>query len=268
MPHVKVGDIQMHYVEAGEGEPVVLVMGLGGDHLAWGFQVPFLATSYRVIAFDNRGAGQTDQPDTPYTIRGMARDTVGFLDALNIERAHVVGASMGGMIAQEIALNDPHRVRSLQLHCTLARPDAYMRALVQAWRVVRSELSREASLRALALWFFAAETWEARPDFVEMIIETSLTNPYPQSLPGFLRQTEAILGHDTLDRLTAIRCPTLVSVGEEDILVPPRFAREIAARIPGASLVSIPAAGHLYFMEAAEAFNAMCLGALRASGKT
>jgi pimeloyl-ACP methyl ester carboxylesterase len=143
-----------------------------------------------------------------------------------------------------------------------------MRALVQTWRVVRSELRREAALRALALWFFAAETWEARPDFVEMIIETGLANPYPQSLPGFLRQTEAILGHDTLERLGAIRCPTLVSVGEEDILVPPRFAREIAARIPGATLVSIPTAGHLYFMEAAEAFNAMCLAALRAARVT
>jgi pimeloyl-ACP methyl ester carboxylesterase len=267
MPHVRVGDIQMHYVEAGAGEPVVLVMGLGGDHLAWGFQIPVLAASYRVIAFDNRGAGQTDQPDAPYTIRGMARDTVGLLDGLGIERAHVVGVSMGGMIAQEMALNHPERVRSLQIHCSLARPDAYMRALVEAWRVVRTELSREASLRALALWFFAADTWAARPDFVEMTIQMSLTNPYPQSLTGFLRQTDAILGHDTLDRLETIRCPTLVSVGVEDILVPPRFAREIAARIRGAELVTIPDAGHLYFMEAADAFNAICLDALRASAK-
>jgi pimeloyl-ACP methyl ester carboxylesterase len=266
MPKVRVGDIQMHYVEAGAGEPLVLIMGLGGDHLAWGFQIPAFARSHRVIVFDNRGAGETDQPDRPYTIKLMAEDTVGLLDALGIDRVHLAGASMGGMIAQEVALNHSHRVRSLQLHCTLARPDAYLRALTQTWRNVRSELSREASLRAIAVWLFAPETWNARPELVEMVIQTGLATPHPQTLTGFLRQTEAVLGHDTLERLREIRCPTLVSVADEDIMVPPRFAREIAARVAGAEFRTIPGAGHLYFMEVPELFNAMCLDFLRKAG--
>src|SRR5262245_55834448 len=107
MPTVRVGDISMYYVEAGAGEALVLVMGLGADHLAWGFQFPVFAEKYRVIAFDNRGAGQTDVPDQPYTTRMMANDTVGLMDTLGVDRAHVLGVSMGGMVAQEIALNHP-----------------------------------------------------------------------------------------------------------------------------------------------------------------
>ncbi|OLC17397.1 MAG: hypothetical protein AUH29_02005 [Candidatus Rokubacteria bacterium 13_1_40CM_69_27] len=259
MPKVRVNDIEMYYAEAGAGEPLVLIMGFGGDHLAWGFQMPAFTQAYRVIAFDNRGAGQTDAPDRPYTTRMMADDTAGLMEALGIDRAHVVGVSMGGMIAQELALNHPRRMRSLQLGCTLARPDAYLKALNAAWRQIRTHLGREAALRAIGLWLFAPATYNERPELVEMILQNALANPHPQSLTGFLRQGEAVAAHDTLDRLHAIRCPTLVSVGEEDILVPSRFSRELAARIPGATLRTLPGAAHGYFWERPEAFNALGL---------
>src|SRR4030095_3774416 len=102
----------MYYVEAGEGEPVLLIMGFGGDHTAWAFQMGALSARHRVIAFDNRGVGQTEAPDHPYTTRMMGADTLGLMDALRIDRAHVIGVSMGGMIAQELALKSPERVRS------------------------------------------------------------------------------------------------------------------------------------------------------------
>src|SRR5581483_8431240 len=137
MPTARVNDIAMYYVEAGAGEPLVLVMGLGGDHLAWGFQLRPFAERYRVIAFDNRGAGRTDAPDVPYTTPLMASDTLALMDTLGIERAHVLGVSMGGMIAQEMALAAPERIHTLHLACTLARPDTYLRALLDAWRQVR-----------------------------------------------------------------------------------------------------------------------------------
>ena len=112
MPRVRVNGVELHYVEVGGGDPVLMIMGFGGDHLAWGFQVPALSARYRVIAFDNRGAGQSSVPDVPYSTRMMADDAVGLLDALGIERAHVIGVSMGGMIAQEVALGHP-RSRAL-----------------------------------------------------------------------------------------------------------------------------------------------------------
>jgi pimeloyl-ACP methyl ester carboxylesterase len=262
MPRVRAGGIEMFYVEEGAGEPLVLIMGFGGDHLAWRLQTPVFATRYRVLAFDNRGAGQTDQPDAPYTIPGMAADTVGLMDALGIGRAHVLGVSMGGMIAQELALGFPARVASVQLHCTLARPDRYVRALLDVWRTVRTTLDFADALRAIELWLFAPATFNERPEFVEAVHETALANPHPQSRTGFLRQAEAIAAHDTLDRLAAIRCPTLVTAGEEDILVPVRFAREIAERIPGAAFRLVPGVGHAYFWERPEAFNDLCLGFL------
>jgi 3-oxoadipate enol-lactonase len=256
----------MYYVEAGTGEPLVLVMGFGGDHLAWGLQIPAFAAQYRVIAFDNRGVGQTDAPDIPYSTAMMADDTAALLDALGIERAHVCGVSMGGMIAQEIALRHPARVQTLQLHATLARPDAYMKALVEGWRKVRIALGREEALRVLALWLFAPCSYEERPEFVELVLQNAVANPHPQSLTGYLRQGDAVLGHDTLERLDRLRCPTLVSVADQDVLVPPRFSHAIAQRVPGAELKTIADAGHAYMWEKADAFNAMCLEFLARRG--
>src|SRR5437867_11716923 len=114
----------MFYQDVGDGEPLVLIMGFGGDTTAWALQMADFPARHRVIAFDNRGVGRTDAPDHPYTTRMMARDALGLMDALGIDQAHVLGVSMGGMIAQELALVRPERVRSLHLGCTLARPAA------------------------------------------------------------------------------------------------------------------------------------------------
>jgi 3-oxoadipate enol-lactonase len=196
----------------------------------------------------------------------MADDTIGLLDALAIDRAHVCGVSMGGMIAQEIALRHPSRVRTLQLHATLARPDAYVKALVEAWRKVRVALGREEATRVLALWLFAPCSYEERPEFVELVLQNALANPHPQSLTGYLRQGDAVIGHDTLERLDQVRCPTLVSVADQDVLVPPRFSHTIAQRVPGAELKTIADAGHAYMWEKPDVFNAMCLEFLARRG--
>jgi 3-oxoadipate enol-lactonase len=259
MGKVRVNGVELHYVEAGSGDPLLLIMGFGGDHLAWAFQVPVFSERYRVITFDNRGAGQSSVPDVPYTTRMMADDAVGLLDALEIERAHVLGVSMGGMIAQELAMNHPRRVRSLQLHCTYARPDAYMLALMETWRAVRAKATLEEWMRTVALWLFSPKTYRERPEFIETIIQTALASPHPFTAMGFLRQGDAVRSHDALARLSALACPTLVSVAEDDVLVPPRFARELAAAIPGAALRLIDGAGHAYFWERPDIFNAMCL---------
>jgi len=269
MPTVRVNDVELYYQDVGDGEPLLLIMGFGGDITAWAFQIPDFAARYRVIAFDNRGVGQSDAPDHPYTTRMMAGDALGLMDALGVDRAHVLGVSMGGMIAQELALARPDRVSSLHLACTFAHPDRYMLALNAAWREMRLGLGREWTLRTLGLWLFSPTTYAERPEFIEALLQNSLENPYPQSLAGFLRQGEAVAAHDALDRLPAIRCPTLVTVAEDDILVPPRFAREIVAQIPGAELKLVPGAGHAYFLERPDVFNALSLDFIaRASRKS
>jgi pimeloyl-ACP methyl ester carboxylesterase len=237
-------------------------MGWGGDHTAWAFQIPALLEGYRVIAPDNRGAGQSDQPDAPYSITGMADDVAALLAHLGIDRAHVCGASMGGMIAQELALRHPERVRTLQLHCTLARPDAYGTHLVESLLAVRARENREEWARAMLPWIICRKTVRERPEFVQLMLQRALDNPYPTSYVGLRRQAEAIGGHDTLERLTAIRVPTLITVGAEDILVPPAFSEELQARIPGAAFTLIPDAGHVHFLEQPQAFNDAMLGFL------
>ncbi|HEX6669211.1 MAG TPA: alpha/beta fold hydrolase, partial [Gemmatimonadales bacterium] len=238
MPRVNVNGIGLFYQDLGapSGDPVVLIMGWGGDHTAWAFQVQALAATHRVIALDNRGAGQSDQPDAPYSIPGMAEDVVGLMEALGLARAHICGASMGGMIAQELALRHPARVRSLQLHCTLGRIDAYGTLLVESLLRVRAREDPDEWARAMLPWVICRKTVRERPEFVQLLLQRSLDNPYPTSYAGLRRQAEAIGAHDTLSRLPAIRVPTLVTLGAEDILVPPAFSREVHARIPDAEL--------------------------------
>jgi 3-oxoadipate enol-lactonase len=265
MPAVSVNRVRLFYEETGAADapPLVLIMGWGGDHTAWAFQVPALAVDHRVIALDNRGVGQSDVPEGPYTIAGMAADVVGLMDALGVARAHICGASMGGMIAQELALRHPERVRTLQLHCTAPSIDAYGRFLIDTLVAVKARGDREENVRAVMPWLLCRKTMIERPDFIRFWIERALAYPYPTSYEGLARQADAIRGHDTIARLGEIRVPTLLTTGAEDILVPPVSSRELHARIPGAELVTIPDAGHLHFIEQMERFNAVCLEFLR-----
>ena len=265
MPAVTANGIRLFYEETGapEAPPLVLIMGWGGDHTAWAFQVPALAIDHRVIALDNRGAGQSEVSEAPYTIPGMAADVVGLMDALGIARAHVCGASMGGMIAQELALRHPGRVRTLQLHCTAPVIDAYGRFLIDTLLAVKARGDREENVRAVMPWLLCRKTMVERPDFIRFWIERALTYAYPTGYEGLARQADAIRGHDTIARLGEIRVPTLLTTGAEDILVPPASSRELHARIPGAELVTIDDAGHLHFIEQMERFNAVCLEFLR-----
>jgi len=247
----------------GRGEPLLLIQGLGGDHLSWGYQLTAFSKSYRVIAFDNRGSGRSGAPDEPCTTALMADDTVAILDRLGVESAHVLGVSLGGMIAQELALRHPGRVRTLQLHCTAARADRYVLALLDNLRMVRDRLGRELAQRAMALWLFAPTTFNERPEFIDMLLYAASQQSYPQSDAGFALQADAVLAHDALERLAAITCPTLVAVGEEDLLAPVRFSRELATAIPHAEFRTIPRAGHAFFWEQPAEFNALCLTFLR-----
>jgi pimeloyl-ACP methyl ester carboxylesterase len=262
MPTISANGTDLYYAETGSGEPLVLIMGFGGDHLSWGFQLHAFSAKYRVVAFDNRGSGRSGAPDMPYTTRLMADDTVALMDRLGIESAHVLAVSLGGMIAQELVLAHPSRVRSLQLHCTVARADRYILALLDNLRAVRTSLGREAAQRVMALWLFAPTTFNQRPEFIEMLLYAANTQSYPQSDVGFARQGDAIVSHDTLERLADIACPTIITVGEEDHLAPLRFSRELAGAIPHAEFHTIPEAGHVLFWEKPAEFNALSLAFL------
>jgi len=238
-------------------------MGWGGDHTAWAFQMPALAAEFDVIALDNRGAGQSDAPDRPFTLADMADDVVALMDELGVRTAHICGASMGGMIAQELALKHPERVLTLQLHCTTSGVDAYGHLVIDNFVRVKARGDVEEFTRFILPWLLCRKTFADCPDFVEAWIQRAVEYPFKTSLVGLSRQAEAIRSHDTGARLPDLRVPTLITTGTEDILVPPAAADELHRLIPGSELRRIPDAGHMHFIEQAAAFNDLCLEFLR-----
>ena len=185
------------------------------------------------------------------------------MDQLGVRNAHICGASMGGMIAQELALRHPERVLSLQLHCTTSGVDRYGRLVIDNFLRVKARGDVEEFAHFSLPWLLSRKTFAERPDFVETWILRALEYPFATSLTGLSRQGEAIRAHDTRDRLASLRMPTLITTGTEDILVPPSASEDLHALIPGSELARIPDAGHMHFIEQAAAFNDLCLDFLR-----
>jgi pimeloyl-ACP methyl ester carboxylesterase len=235
---------RIHYEVHGSGDPVLLIMGLGSNAYGWHRTIPWLAERYQAIAFDNRGVGRSDVPAGPYTIAQMAADAEAVLDANGHDTAHVVGASLGGMIAQRFALAYPDRLRSLILICTtpgganaVTASREVMTAMVQGGDDPRKVYRRNA-------WFlYGDDTRTNHPDRIEEDLE------YRQKIPttpaGYLGQLTAAMSHDTWDGLPSIAVPTLVVHGDADLLVPTANGPLLAGRIPGARLVMVPGAGHM-----------------------
>jgi len=265
MPTLNIHGLNMYYEFVGEGNPLVLVSGLSGDHLGWmETQVPSLtAAGYRCLVFDNRDVGQTGtSPLSSYTIRQFADDTAALMTQLALEPAHLVGASMGGMIVQELALQYPERVRSLTLVCTTAHTDPFLHHLVTSWQTVRRQCTSEEFYQMFALWLFTHRFY-ATPEAVQFFMQQVASHPFPQSVDSFLRQCEAIFTHNVLDRLGAITAPTHVIVGAEDILTAPRYSQVLAEHIPGARLTVVPDSGHALFWEKPAEFNQAVLDFLK-----
>ncbi len=255
MPFHKVNDINMYYEIHGQGFPLVMIMGIRRDH-SWFFrQTPELARHYKLLLFDNRGAGKTDKPDQPYSIKGMAADTAGLMKALGIECAHVLGVSMGGYIAQEVALNFPDKVRGLVLGCTSCGGTEAVRMSEELMRHFTeiTDLSPEEILRRNLPISFSRRYREEHAGEVEDFIQMALQDQQP--LYAFLRQYEAVLGFATAARLPSLDKPTLVMSGSDDELVPAANSPILAELIPDATLRMFPQGRHLFFIEMARRFN-------------
>lgn len=258
MPSTEAGDIVTYYEEAGSGEPVILICGLSADLQIWRFQVPALSKRYRVVCYDNRGAGRTSAPDEPYSIESMAEDLAALMDHLRIDSAHLLGWSMGGVIVQAFALTRPKRVRKLILMSTFARNDGFGHVKIRNWmNIRRSNMPFEQVIRYVSQTLYTPAFYDDEPRY-EKIVQFMANNPYAQTQHGFLRQAEALLAHDPDDAAKDIRAPTLVLVGRDDGLTPPYKSERLAALIPDARLRVLNGA-HAGFVEFADEYNAAIL---------
>jgi pimeloyl-ACP methyl ester carboxylesterase len=259
VPFADSGGVKIRWEEQGEGDPLLLIQGLGYALEMWHRSAPLLGERYRVITYDNRGVGQSDLPEGPYSTAAMAEDGIAVLDAAGVERAHVLGASLGGMIAQELVLAHPERVRSLILCCTTCGGPAFVPAEAEVYEALqaRATMGPEEGVRATIPFTYDPGTPRDR-------IEEDLAvrmRVFPRA-DGYLAQLAASLGHDAHDRVGAIGVPTLVVHGESDRLIRPENGRELADRIPGARFTLLPNTSHIMFTDQPERIHEEITGFL------
>jgi pimeloyl-ACP methyl ester carboxylesterase len=212
MPYVEVNDIQIYYEIHGDGEPLVLIVGLGTDISEWEGIIRWLAKKYKVLAFDNRGVGRTNKPDTPYSIEMMAHDTAGLMQTLGIQQAHILGISMGGRIALALSLRHSMSVKKLVLVSTSARS-------IKNWRS----------------YFFGILS--SAPIF---------RSKYPQPHYAFLQQRQASFVYNCTDKLHELHIPTVIMHGKKDKIVLYKLAEEMHTGIKGSKMLTF-AGGHVFF---------------------
>lgn len=274
MSFAQVNDICMYYEVHGEGDALMLISGTGGTCDSWRyFQVPAFSQEYQVVIFDHRGVGQSDKPDEPYATRGFAADAVGLLEALGIERAHVMGHSMGGRVAQWMALDNPERVRTLVLSSSGSGKYAphvdILRGLPLKQTEDMIELGYEhwwESHFADEDFMFPPEVREAHPELLAQRRELARKTRPPLRL--YLRHVIARQQHETTEHLDRISSPTLVIVGERDTTIGGtgnhfEAAQILAQRIPNAELVVIGSAAHGYLWQMPDRANRIVLDFLR-----
>ena len=257
MPYSSANGMNIYYEVHGEGFPLLLIGGLGSQIGSWATQVPIYAQHFKVVVFDNRGAGRSQKPEPGYGTEDMADDAAALMDALDIEAAHIVGKSMGGMIGQWLAIKYPEKVSKLVMGCSSASRDEVGNLILRTGREIASKVGMK------AVWIMALYLGYTR-EYIEKNIGSlnGVLDAIPEdadALNGYIGQSYAVEGHDTTDLLNRIKAPTLVMMGESDMTTAPRRTRELAALIPNSKLKAFEGVGHGFWRERQEEADSLVL---------
>jgi pimeloyl-ACP methyl ester carboxylesterase len=266
MPMTRVNDIDVNYKLEGDGpETIVLINGLADDLESWAFQMDdFLAAGYRVLRFDNRGIGASSKPAGPYTSRMLADDAKALVDSLGITDFHLMGVSMGGMIAQEYALAYGGDLRTATFACTYAAPGPFCSRMFAMWALMAPVTGVPFIMRDVTLWAFTVAFFEERGEEAAEF-ETALRY-MDQPVHAYLAQLAVIQQHDTTARLGQLSVPALVLAGEQDILIPVSLSRRLADQAPGAEWATTKG-GHACLWEHPAEFNQAFLEFIKRHGR-
>jgi pimeloyl-ACP methyl ester carboxylesterase len=263
MPKVKVNDITMNYEQQGSGEPLVLIPYLAADNACYAFQVADYAKHFTCISLDPRGAGETDKPAGTYSTELFADDVAGFMQAIGVDRAHVSGVSLGGVIGLWLAGKYPQRVKTLSLHSCWPKTDPFLKVIAQGWQTMAKGLGsvQEMIIQGILPFCLTPELYAAKPDYVDQLAAFVRSRP-KQPLDAFLRQSNAVFAHDALSQLNRIGAPTQITFGRHDIVTSTRFAEPLKSGIKGSELTVFETCAHAAIYETVADFNERTLAFL------
>ena len=256
--------LKLYFEDTGTDKPpLLLIAGLASDAISWTFQMEALAAEYRLITFDNRGVGRSPKPPGPYSIPEMAADVLKLLDHLEIQKVHILGHSMGGAIAQHLAITAPERVEKLILACTFSKLEGRSVPVVESWAgILRLGASPELVGQALFPWLYT-EKFLSTPGTLEACQQALAQHPYPLEGDAITAQVAALRSFDSTAELSQIQAPCLVLAAAEDLLVSPKSAKALADAIAHAQFREVPNTAHSLMLETPDAFNETVLDYLR-----
>lgn len=258
MPYLRSNGINIYYEIHGKGEPLLLIQGTF-DSAAWALQVPALSQKYEVIIFDNRGTGRTDAPQPPYSIEDMTNDALGLLESLGIDRAHLLGYSIGGYVALEMGIRRPELVNGLILCATSNGMSSLGRYRTRIWtEMFKDDATTERILRDFLPWVFSERFFDNEENS-EAFIRSALTSQHPQTIQGLTGLAGAITGYRGTTKLAEIKSPALIISGSEDLAAPAWLGKRIADGIHGARMAVLEGAAHMMIIEDSERLNNIVL---------
>jgi pimeloyl-ACP methyl ester carboxylesterase len=256
MPKVKANGIEINYEKTGQGEPLIMIPFLSADNACYAFQIPEYSKSFECISIDPRGVGETDKPEGTYSIELFADDVAALMDALGIERAHVMGVSLGAATGLWLAAKYPRKVKSLSSHSGWTKTDPFLKVVVEGWRVTAQALGNvaEAVILGVFPWCFTPGLYATRPDYIQALSDFVSGRPV-QPVEAFLRQSDAVLAHDCESVLGDITAPTLITFGEYDMVTSTRFADRMTSGIRNSELLVFKNCAHAALYESTDEFN-------------
>jgi pimeloyl-ACP methyl ester carboxylesterase len=264
VPKVRANNLTINYDQQGTGDALILIPYLAADYACYAFQIAEYAKHFTCISLDPRGAGETDKPEGLYSTELMADDVAAFMEAIGIQQAHVSGLSLGAAIGMWVAAKYPARVKSLSLHSAWPKTDAFLRTVVEGWRVMARASGSVTELILLGIfpWCFTPELYAAKPDYIQSLGDFVRSRP-AQPLEAFLRQSQAVIAHDVESQLGRIKAPTQITFGRRDLVTSTRFADRLMNAIQGSEVVIFEECAHAPLYERVDEFNQRTVAFLR-----